>query len=404
MGKDMKDIQHNKYCKQYFKQIDGEWKETDLWVKTADGFHMLVPPNCIIMYDTEDTDGFILADGDNDTLNVIDRLPMLGDNKVDNTIGQATHNGILHGQSTPNTSIINPDLSITTFIETTEYTHPKPGYSGFSFGGQRTYTTDSKHTHMVPKHWHTDAGSNYPEVMKALVPTMYNDVIYNNAVMLSAQNLTEADWYSVINYAAYLYFARNADVINTPAHNHGTTVSYYDEAGTGLIIVTPTLETSTYRSNTGSNNGTTSQGGYFSHYHDVTHTMSDASVEPFAEKHATYKITKDIVYFDQLLSGTIVLCTSPYIPEGWSRYTPTKSHIYLSQYSDGYTGKMYHAHSKQTVKTGTPANGYSGNCSTGNSNWWVPASHTHTYVDEHKKELSDAATPPSVMLYAIVKD
>lgn len=368
----MKHISSGSYAKAYYAYTNNSWVEKDLWVKIDGAFHQLVPPNCIIMYDTT-SHGCVVADGSNGTVNLIGRFPRLGLNKLASTIGSEYHDGTEHGYGGG--------------VWTSYYNHSKDMSDTWSlFGNRRDYINDSSHRHSVSGHYHSGLGSNIP-TYKGLVPTMFNDVIYKDAVFLNATSITEQTWLQIVIYFKQLRFTSTPQAYYPLGHTH-------DE----LIINT---ESSTF--------GITGQTGinwgarFGNHVHTANHTMNNVIIEPYAKNFLTYQ-TKSRVFFDQLISGTVVLCTTSYIPAGWSRYTPNESGVYMGYTSDGYIGSDVHNHGTKTITTGNPINGWYDNWRTGSygfNKYSITGDHTHAFEDFHPSAYN---IPPSVALYGIIKN
>lgn len=291
----MKALETGMYAKSYSRYIDGNgWVETDLWARINGEFHQLVPPNCIILYDTADH-GCVVADGNNGTLNVVDLFPRLGRDEVNPAIGSEMHDGTGHGTSSATTS---------------SYSHAKDMYKGVAIGGDKKDLETKSHTHSVNSHSHSGEGSNIPS-FKGLVPTMFSDVIYKDAVFLNAENITEQMWFEIVNYAMQLRFTSTPSSEVSSVHTHNSS------------SVATTKSSYTVKTDP----GTTDSSRYNNHAHSAAHTMNGVAIQPYAKNYLTYK-TKQMVFFDQLIKGTVVLCTSSYIPQGWSRYSPEESGIF----------------------------------------------------------------------------
>lgn len=344
-----------KPARSYNYNNSGAWTEGDLWTNVGGVWRQLVPPNCVVLYDTIPTKAF-LANGTNATPNLLD-TSILGSSTFGTAGGNLYHGN--HGSSA--------------LVNTSTNNH---GTYGTGLNVKYFYDTGSSHYHQIPAHEHPNQGDNLAGInRKSLMPYMYGPTLEVGAHVLGRDlgtTLFTEIVYAVEKY--YLWLASSAsEMAGTSSHNHGTSTL-------PNVIHNATV----YRVKSYDNNGT----WYGYHEHSVNHTQNDIRPEPSYYNTGLWKVNNPI-YFDELPIGSIMLFSSTHLPKGWTRNTDFDNRLISFFSSDGTGGTETHIHGDKTVTTSTMLN-VSGarayHTATSGTKGQVIVNHSHTFVDTHSTE------------------
>lgn len=390
-----------KFVKKYkYKDTNNEWKEIAT-IKAnfgQDGWHEVVPPNAIILYDLPKGSlpkTAILCNESNGTPNILNRYVMMTTltGNVFNIGGATSHSGSAHGTANGNGGY--------TDYEAPGWRKLHGGNTGTNRPSRERNDLSTTHRHTTTSHSHTATGSNNRK-RKRLQPTMFDDVIRTNAVFLNLYGIMGI--LELVTYGGFLELCDSNEAYLSDSdneawfHNHGsvsgTSGSYSMpldvQAGQDSAATTYTKQP---------------------HTHSLSHTMvTPGSISFPNQDFYTGKTTRN-TYWDELPYGSVCLFISDLMPKGWEKLSTVKKYsngLVTSEVSteDKMIFMNRDINSNTTSSTTHNHEGYytSGSnttetvaASSGGVDEYRFANHTHSVKDYHSTQVSHL--PPYIQLY-----
>lgn len=367
-----------------FKRKNGSSWTTIANVKIlgADGkWHESVPPNAVILYDLATIPSTAtLCNGSNSTTNMLGKyVNMRGDGtNLLKPGGSEKHDGSKHGY----------------FSGYTDYTNSTMGAQVRNFFGSQTEVDDATptyHRHTIPSHQHTGEATHH-RPRKCLQPTMFDDVIRKDAVILSRTSLSTS-LFTTVNYNRFLYLSNGNGYIDTydasKAHTHNTcsvaniSTGYYD------------LDDNKKTNNDGK------QAFRSNHFHYMIHNSpSSGTLALPTVNFITGKTIKNITYWDELPSGSVCMFTTTLLPSGWERLNINDYFVYLSSNNNSSSASYEHTHKGQCKTTNNEPR-YNTGPNSGSSGAYQYGTHAHTWTDDHSGKVDHR--PPFMNFYLAYK-
>lgn len=324
----------------WYAKDNDTWQDADLWVKVGSTWRQMVPPNAIILYTGSVPTSGVLADGSNNTPNLLSKYLSCGSNTPLTLRGASTHSGSDHGAAS-NTK------------------------TGVSNGGVNSGnpTKSDNHNHTLASHTHTGSGSN-DVTRRNIMPYMFGSKLYSGALVPGLSDLTSGLLTFLAGHLHRLYLANSVGT-STHTHNHGSAGATY----TGYY--TP-VTNRTY-------NGSSGFEAVYTHRHLGNHP----SVEVMHVTRTTFMpwftVTSDM-YFDELPLDSVVFFTSQILPDGWTQYIDDYSLFRGTSTvggASGTSGITTSSHESGSTSGGAKDYGTSTEPSGGTGGTYISASHNH---------------------------
>lgn len=365
--------------KEYKYKNGSSWTTTaNVKILGADGkWHESVPPNAIILYDLATIPSTAtLCNGSNSTPNALNRYVNIRGNGTSllATGGRDSHDGFEHGS----------------YSGQTDNAYSTMGAQVRNFLGSQAEVDDSTptlHSHSIPSHFHTGTATHH-RPRKCLQPTMFDDVIRANAVILSYLSISSS-LFSAMNYGRFLYLANSNGTIDSENAYNGHTHN-------GCSVAN--IATGSFDLDDGGKTNNDNKFAYRSHHnHYMPHNSASSGNISFNNvEFFTYKTTKSITYWDELPSGAVCMFTTTKLPSGWTTLNYTDYIVYLANryYQNNWSNS--HTHVGQFT-TGTNEPSYNTGPNSGSSGKYQYSTHTHTYTDSHSTAVDHR--PPFMNFY-----
>lgn len=398
-------------AKKIHKKNDSTWTEVAN-IKAnfgSDGWHEIVPPNAIILYDLANgslPSTATLCNGNGGTHNLLNRYVMMTTNtsKVFSIGGSDSHTGASHGAANGNngeTDSASPQWQPINKLN-----------GGTNQSGVNENQDNTAHTHSgIASHTHPDTASNHRR-RKRLQPTMYDDIIRTNAVFLHTNGAFDGIL-ELIVYGGFLELADN----NIGYLTEGDNVAFHHTHGT----YTGTTNSYTLPNDTvwGSNHAGTTRYSP-KHTHKYTHSAFPAmsyydggydNISFPNQSFYTGKTTRK-TYWDELPPGTVCLFINDLMPKGWAKLATVKKYsngvvstevstenmmIYMkNNVGSNTTAPTTHNH-EGFLRTTVGQETFSGPPNERVSSEFLTLEHSHTFPDNHSTMVDHR--PPYIQLY-----
>lgn len=339
--------------KQRYIKINGIWK-------------MLNPPNLIVMYYGSAPDTSVVCNYDGSVSHGVPNLDgkyPRGDGTVLQTsAGNMSHSGTSHGSGQRNAVSLH-------------YSTMGDAGVGFTDGAlDRQWA----HYHELTAHNHTTTTVPTVDTL-SVVPTMGDDVIRSNAIILANQDTTlsgltdmTASW-----LYKYLKFASSYGTSSgtMASHGHGN-ASWRSNTKTGVVL-----------------NQKQPNGGIawqYSHYHNSdSHGIGTATVAgPVAHHLSAHKITST-TFFSDLPSGSIMAFTNTSLPPGWTQQVYYFIRIWKTGCSSAESDSHYHNPVTYSLTASISTDNRIRGTKANKNTEWVVNSHTHSFTDQHKTAVGN---------------
>ena len=373
-------------------------KENNQWVDVPtikakfgdDGWHEVIPPNAIILYDLPNgglPNTALLCNGlNNGTPNLIgEKFVQIttNPNKIFNLGGTDGHNGTAHGTYSASTNSTAPG-----------WKKLHGGNIGTNRPSRERNDAATSHTHTTTSHSHSGYVYHNGRRRKLLQPTMFDDVIRKDAVFLSVVNFVEK--LSPVTYGGFLVLSDKNTAYVTEAdntifnHTHDTALS--------------STYSSTYSMSLDVQAGQKDGSVAFCkqpHSHLLSHKAPSSGTITFPNQDFYAGKTTGKLYWDELPYGTVCFFTDDLLPDGWQPLSEIK------KYSNGAVSEnvtseglmIYMTNNINSNTTANPKHNHTGSYTTATNTTEVVApdsggvdefrfyNHTHTVPDNHSTEV-----------------
>lgn len=341
--------------------FSGSWVDVkQRYVKHQGLWKMLNPRNLIVMYYGAAPDGSIVCNADGATAygapNFDGKYPRGDGTPLQSSAGNMAHAGTVHGTG----QLVGANHLYTASMADNGV--------GFADGAIDSAVS---HSHAFVAHNHSVSATPTVDTV-SLVPTIGDDVIRSNAIILAGTditlsgltNMTESWLYRYIKFSS----AHGTSNGNMSSHDHGAA----------------TWNTAVTAADARSQKQPSKTTWHSRHYHaSDSHSLGAANVSgPTSHKFSAHKVVAT-TFFSDLPSGSIMPFTSAAIPPGWTKKVYYFIRIWKSGCSSAEADSHIHGDTAYNLQTSIAYENVACGLNANKTGEYKIAPHSHPIVERH---------------------